>query len=325
MNDTVDTVQAIIAGIREHKGDGAGLLSWIAQHKDLFTEQIFDALLSTTAMIREPFQIGTAKFVFQALAIVAKEQANHTKAVDVLIDQGKFLEQYGILDDALDCYRQAAQIAQEHLDSDTHTNCLIAQASLYQRVHLYKKALSLFEQVYERCQKSDDRRFRAGSMGNLAIAYRTLGEYTRALDFHTQALAIFRSEAEFFGMLDVSVYEAIAIELYNMGLTYGLMEDNGHALACFDEGLKTIRSHADRAKFMDKNALMKQLMSLTTQEEQPGPYAELEIHFLVEISRHAQRAGNEETQESARKEAASLVQKYRLNNLERAVRKLFVS
>ena len=81
------------------------------------------------------------------------------------------------------------------------------------------------------------------SLGNLGVVYRSLGQYDKAIDYHTQALAIAR---------EISDREGEGSILGNIGGAYYSLGQYGKAMKYYTQALKIFEEikspHADWAR-----------------------------------------------------------------------------
>ncbi len=73
---------------------------------------------------------------------------------------------------------------------------LIAEARTISQRDGPRAAVPRFDAILARARQTRDRRTEALVLGHLGTAYKNLGEYDRALDFHRQSLALKRSLAD---------------------------------------------------------------------------------------------------------------------------------
>ena len=114
----------------------------------------------------------------------------------------------------------------------------------YQRSE-FRTALSLWEEALSRFRlealrttlPQDSRRGEANALGNLGIAYYSLGDYERAIDFHQQSLDIAREIGDRLG-------EANA--LGNLGVAYHSLGDYERAIDFHQQSLDIDRQTGDR-------------------------------------------------------------------------------
>ncbi|KHG39450.1 hypothetical protein OA07_23575 [Aphanizomenon flos-aquae 2012/KM1/D3] len=84
--------------------------------------------------------------------------------------------------------------AQTSQDQKTEADKLLEQGNQQFQRSQYKDAIQSWQQALVIYQKLKDRNGEANSLGNLdlGIAYNSLGQYPKAIEFHQQSLAIFR-------------------------------------------------------------------------------------------------------------------------------------
>ena len=83
----------------------------------------------------------------------------------------------------------------------------------------------------------DSRQGEAASLGNLGLAYYSLGEYDRAIEFHQQSLNINQ---------EIGNRQGEAQSLGNLGITYSSLGEYGRAIDFFQQTLNMTREIGDR-------------------------------------------------------------------------------
>jgi tetratricopeptide (TPR) repeat protein len=107
----------------------------------------------------------------------------------------------------------------------------------YDSLGEYRRAIEFHEQHYEIARAIGDRRGEANSLGNLGLAYRSLGEYRRAIEFHEQSLEIKRAIGDRGGE---------ANSLGNLGNAYYSLGEYRRAIEFHEQSLEIARAIGDR-------------------------------------------------------------------------------
>jgi tetratricopeptide (TPR) repeat protein len=108
--------------------------------------------------------------------------------------------------------------------------CLAVRLSPRVRIRWCEAALAAARQ-------RQDRQREAGHLGNLGIAYFSLGESRRAIEFHEQSLAIAREIGDLSGE---------GSELGNLGTAYASVGETHRAIECHERNLTIAREAGDR-------------------------------------------------------------------------------
>lgn len=179
-------------------------------------------------------------------------QASHAPLDEALTmsSLGTVFKRFSDYSAALNCYQQALTIFQdleEPLGEAQSLNYLgeiyIEQGHYLQAKTHYEAAQAIFEDLAVSVvanpppAEAYTLRFQAINLDNLGILYGELGQYTRALDFHQQALAIRQTLAE-------PQFEKIT--LLNIGLIYKRLENYSTALTYYEQALAISRDRNDR-------------------------------------------------------------------------------
>lgn len=142
----------------------------------------------------------------------------------ILNNMGGAYYQLGDLDKAIDCYQKSAAIRQEaygpeHLRTMVSTFML---GSMYAERNQPEKTIELLEYARQILEKGPNAYYTAICNNNLAIAYRTVGDFERARAAYAAALGIYQNQYS-------SRRTIIANTQRNLGSLYTKMEDYDQA------------------------------------------------------------------------------------------------
>ncbi len=142
----------------------------------------------------------------QALPIAQaiKDRALESK---VLLNLGEATNKLGDAAKAKALFQQALAIAQEIKDAQlvsaakaqiqkpekVEADKLLDQGNKQLGISQFQAALRSYQQALKIYQSIQNREGEANSLGNLGVAYYNLGDYKRAIDYHTQSLTIART------------------------------------------------------------------------------------------------------------------------------------
>ena len=93
----------------------------------------------------------------------------------------------------------------------------------------FNPAIEFFQQALEISRKITERNGEASSLGNLGLAYSSLGQYQQAIQFHQQSLEIRR---------EIGDRNGEAYSLNNLGLTFKKLSRGGESINAFNASRK---------------------------------------------------------------------------------------
>jgi tetratricopeptide (TPR) repeat protein len=102
---------------------------------------------------------------------------------------------------------------------------------------LPREQIPILETALQAAQRLRDRQYEASHLCNLGLAYATLGEARRAIEYYEQTLEIDREYGDRLGE---------GITLYNLGLAYAALGDARRAIGYYEQALKIAREIGDR-------------------------------------------------------------------------------
>ena len=138
------------------------------------------------------FLIDVALQLGEFLGTDQQPTAIRKQTADILFKWG--IEQYNISQFvvAFQCWQQCLIIYQAIHDRQWEAASLGNLGIAYTSLGKYKRAISYLENQLAICREITDRQGEAASLGNIGIAYKFRGEYERAIAVHEESLAICR-------------------------------------------------------------------------------------------------------------------------------------
>jgi tetratricopeptide (TPR) repeat protein len=106
----------------------------------------------------------------------------------------------------------------------------------YSSLGEYQRAIEYHEQYLAIAREIGDRRGEGTALGNLGLAYNDLGEYQRAIDYHEQALVISR---------EIGDRRGEGSDLGNLGIAYKNLGEYQRAIEYYEQGLVVDREIGD--------------------------------------------------------------------------------
>jgi tetratricopeptide (TPR) repeat protein len=122
-------------------------------------------------------------------------------------------------------------------DQQRWANSLGNLGLAYASLGEYRRAISFHEQCLAIMREIGDRRGEANSLGNLGLAYRSLGEYRRAISFHEQHNEIAR---------EIGDRRGEANSLSGLGNAYDSLGEYRRAISFHEQCLAIMREIGDR-------------------------------------------------------------------------------
>ncbi len=158
----------------------------------------------------------------------------------ILNNMGGAYYQLGDLDKAIDCYQKATAIrteayGPEHLRTMVSTFML---GSMYAERNQPEKTVEVLEYARQILDKGSNGYYTAVCNNNLAIAYRTLGNFERARECYATALDIYLDQYS-------GRTITIANTQYNLGFLYTQMEDYDQAKYYLQQALNNLSDVLD--------------------------------------------------------------------------------
>ena len=132
---------------------------------------------------------------------------------------------------------QALTIYREIGNRQGEANSLGNLGLAYYSLGQYQKAIDFHQQQLEMAREIGDRQGEANSLGNLGNAYYFLGQYQKAIDFHQQSLEIER---------EIGNPQGEAISLGNLGNAYDSLGQYQKAIDFHQQYLEISREIGDR-------------------------------------------------------------------------------
>ena len=175
------------------------------------------------------------------------EQRN--RAVDACLNQiarhkQASLENFAALDPDIDNFMVAASFAmsqKRYWDVEQFADGLYigvnAGDAIFQYRGYYRQSTILLQQAADAAGQAGNKQNQGAHLGNLGNAYRNLGQYQQAIDYHTQALAIRR---------EIGDKRGEANDLGNLGIAYSSLGQTEQAIDYYSQALKITREIGDR-------------------------------------------------------------------------------
>ncbi|NEQ32383.1 MAG: CHAT domain-containing protein, partial [Leptolyngbya sp. SIO4C5] len=153
-------------------------------------------------------------------------------------ERSEFREALALWQAALDDFRSEAVRAAFPQDSlQGEANALGNLGIAYDSLGDYRQAIDFQRQSLEIAQQIGDRQGEASVLGNLGIAYAALGDYRQAIDFHQQSLEIAQQIGDRQGEAD---------SLGNLGNAYHALGDYLKAIDLHQQSLEIAQQIGDR-------------------------------------------------------------------------------
>ena len=131
----------------------------------------------------------------------------------------------------------ALDAARELTDRSSEGAALGNLGIAYRRLGEYHRAIEFHEKHLAISREFHDRLGEVGALGNLGVVYQSLGEYRRALEFHEQDLAIAR---------EIGDRRGEGRSLGNLGSAYYSLGESRRAIECYEQQLAIARERGDR-------------------------------------------------------------------------------
>jgi tetratricopeptide (TPR) repeat protein len=122
-------------------------------------------------------------------------------------------------------------------NASRQTNILLELGIAYRSLSEFKRAIEFDRQALEISRKIADLNVEANSLGNLGLAYYSLGQYQQAIEFHQQSLEINR---------EIGDRDGEAASLGNLGLAYGSLGQYQQAIEFHQQSLEINREIGNR-------------------------------------------------------------------------------
>jgi tetratricopeptide (TPR) repeat protein len=166
-----------------------------------------------------------------------QETTIRQETADILLDWGG--KQYYIsrFMVACECWQQCLSIYQAIQDRQGEANSLGNLGSAYRSLGQYEKAITFHEHSLAISREIGYRQGEANALVNLRLAYGSLGQYEKAITFHEQHLAISR---------EIKDRQGEANALGNLGLAYGSLGQYEKAITFHEQHLAIRREIKDR-------------------------------------------------------------------------------
>ncbi len=150
-----------------------------------------------------------------------------------------FLEDHSEFHAAIECWRQALEIAQQTHNKKNEGDCLGNLGVAHKNLGQYQKAIEFYKKRLTIAREIGDRKGEGRGMGNLGVVYELLGEVRTALKFHEQALQIAR---------EIGDRQGEANGLGNIGIDYKNLGEHQKAIYFQEQALTILRETGDRQR-----------------------------------------------------------------------------
>ncbi|NEO86800.1 MAG: CHAT domain-containing protein [Spirulina sp. SIO3F2] len=156
----------------------------------------------------------------------------------------------------------------------SEANRLFEQGSQQYQTSQFNAALQSWEQALALYRAAGNRQGEAASLGNLGLAYLSLGQYQQAIALQEQSLTIAR---------EIGNRQDEAKSLNNLGLAYNALGEYQQALVLHEQSLKIKREIGDRQGEAASLASLSQVYYLLGQHQQAITFQEqsLEIEHKI--------------------------------------------
>jgi CHAT domain-containing protein/Flp pilus assembly protein TadD len=173
------------------------------------------------------------------LRVVAQTPEARKAQADRLLEQGNQQYQKGEFKAALLSWEQALQIYRKIGDRALEGRALGNLGLAYGSLGDYQKAIDFYQQGLAIAKQIGDKAGIGIALGNLGSVYRLLGDYQKAIDFYQQSLAIAKQIGDKVG---------VGIALDNLGSVYRLLGDYQKAIDFYQSALAIFQQIGDRAR-----------------------------------------------------------------------------
>ncbi|MBD2196891.1 MULTISPECIES: CHAT domain-containing protein [Calothrix] len=171
------------------------------------------------------------------LPVLAQTPDPRKTQADSLLDQGIQQYQTSQWKAAMQSWQQALSIYREIQDRQGEGRALGNLGNAYRYLGDYPKAIDYHQQSLALAREIKNRQSEGKALGNLGNAYRSLGNYKKAIDYYQQVLALARS---------IQDRQSEGKALGNLGNAYGYLGDYPKAIDYLQQSLALARSIQDR-------------------------------------------------------------------------------
>jgi len=207
-------------------------------HPELLDDGLVAAMLEEAENLRRFGELNNANRLMNCAGILLGMNDNTSVAVtrqaeaDRLLEQG--IQQFNIsqVPAALQSWEQALMIYREIGYREGEAMSLGILADAYQSLGQYHRAIEFLKQSSEISREIGYRQGEAACLGSLGNAYNCLGQFRRAIEFHQQSLEIYR---------EIGNRAGEAISLGNMGIAYQFLKQLAKAIKLYKQYLEISR------------------------------------------------------------------------------------
>ncbi len=166
-----------------------------------------------------------------------KDSIECAASFDNLFEYAKFSWEHSAYRRALDLWQRALGLIQKDNDKQNKIACLGNLGVAYRSLGEYRKAIEYYEQALEIARESGDRLGEGSALGNLGNAYFSLDEYEKAIGYHEQALEILR---------EIGARRGEGNTLGNLGIAYSSLGEYEKAIGYHEQALEISLEIGDR-------------------------------------------------------------------------------
>ena len=181
--------------------------------------------------------IPSPKFKSLNSQVLAQTSANSKVQAYQLFQQGLGQYQSNQLEAALQSWQKALTIYQEIKDREGERKALGNLGLAYRALGNYSKAIEHLQQQLDISREIQNRQGEGNALLNLGVTYRNLGDYTKAIEYLQQTLDIAR---------EIKNRQAEGNALLNLGVTYRNLGNYAKAIEYEQQQLEIAREIKDR-------------------------------------------------------------------------------
>jgi CHAT domain-containing protein/Flp pilus assembly protein TadD len=156
---------------------------------------------------------------------------------DRLFEQGNKQYNASQFEAALQSFQQALKIYREIKNSQGEKWALGNLGLAYHSLGNYAKAIEYQQQSLALARQIQDRKGEGQALTNLGLAYYNLGDYAKAIEYHQQSLAIARE------IQDRTIEKSV---LSNLGIAYDALGNYPKAIEYYQQSLEIAKAIGDR-------------------------------------------------------------------------------
>ncbi|MEG4286804.1 tetratricopeptide repeat protein [Microcoleus sp. A006_D1] len=212
-------------------------------HPDLLDDGLVAAMLEEADNLREKGELKNANRLKNFAGLLGKVDGDFLAGIalraeaDRLLIQGNQQNDISRFREALQFWEQALTIYLEIGDRQGESHAIGNLGIAYQSLGDYNRAIDFYEQSLEIKQKIGDHKGEGGSLCNLGKVYKSLGQYHNAIKFYHKSLQILR---------EIGYREWEANSLGGLGNAYYGLGDYNRAIDFHEQSLVISRGIGNR-------------------------------------------------------------------------------